>query len=785
METWPLSTLAVYGPAALLALGPAVYGLVRADNPTTRAFTATMFVILGWILTDFLERVVPDPATKLWWHNACYLFIGTLPVFWFVLVLRLVGRDAILTRSVWWALWIIPLVFNLGAWTNGWHHALGGDPVPVNTPFSQVLIATRGPLYVLFYTYACVLNLCSLALLAWACRHREPLFLRQFVGFLVGEAAVLVPNLLYMLRIPPFVDFDLTSLALGVASFSIAWGVFRFRGFDATPVARATLLDQLDLALVVVDHQQRILDFNRFAAEAFSLAPTSLGRRIAAEASLPEALRDYLREGRTGPTPLVVGDRWFDAAGTWVPGSRGPVFGATLVDVTQKHQAQVRLAAQQQALLVLTERERLARNLHDSLGQQLGFLSLKAETLGRLVQGTAGAEGLVQMGLVAREANEELRSFLTETLPSRGEGTLWAQIGDLADRFHRLWGFAVVLEIPGSSEDEGLSPSQRSQAVKIVLEALHNARKHSGAGRVVVSGKRDPQGLSVAITDQGRGFSASPGGPDSWGLAIMDDRARQLGAILEVQSAPGQGTRVTLTCPPGNVPEVRAEGTAGVRVVLADDNALYAEGLAGLLTSGGYVVVGMAQDGDQALEMILRLRPEVALLDIQMPGKDGLEVARELLVQAPEVRVLLLTVSTTEDHLYQALRWGASGYLLKSKVTSADLFEALDGLGRGETVFTAAMAARILAELPPEPSEAFDLLTPRQRQVLELVEEGLTYKEIGAQIHLSEPTIKYHMGEILRRLQLSSRAEAERFVRQARKEPPAPVTGSRVPGTGS
>ncbi len=209
-----------------------------------------------------------------------------------------------------------------------------------------------------------------------------------------------------------------------------------------------------------------------------------------------------------------------------------------------------------------------------------------------------------------------------------------------------------------------------------------------------------------------------------------------------------------------------------MRILLVDDHGLFLDGLNNLLQAGSYTVVGAARDGLQALQLARSLRPDVILMDIRMPRCDGLCATRQIHAELPDIKIVILTTSAHDADLFEAIKSGASGYLLKN-LEAAQLFDCLAGLERGEAPLSRELSASLLAEFAhqaveldehatttrPEEPPTTDL-TPRQREILELVASGLTYKEVGAALHLSENTIKYHMGEILARLHLKSREQA-------------------------
>jgi DNA-binding NarL/FixJ family response regulator len=202
-----------------------------------------------------------------------------------------------------------------------------------------------------------------------------------------------------------------------------------------------------------------------------------------------------------------------------------------------------------------------------------------------------------------------------------------------------------------------------------------------------------------------------------------------------------------------------------LRLLLVDDHSLFREGLAGLIAyQEDLVVVGEAGDAATALALARELRPDIVLMDVDLPDQDGIAATRALKAALPEVAVVMLTVHDDAEKLIEAVKAGAQGYLVKN-IRGAELVEQLRGLARGEAAISRRMAARILEEFraPSQPPAPEAELTNRELEVLELVAGRRSNKEIAARLVISEHTVKNHIKNILGKLQLRSRRQAAAY----------------------
>ncbi len=206
--------------------------------------------------------------------------------------------------------------------------------------------------------------------------------------------------------------------------------------------------------------------------------------------------------------------------------------------------------------------------------------------------------------------------------------------------------------------------------------------------------------------------------------------------------------------------------TDRIRVMVVDDHPMWRDAVERDLAAAGFDVVAVAANGTDAISRFKATRPQVVVLDLQIPGPSGVEVTGEVLQADPSSRVLILSASGEPDDVLAAVKAGATGYLLKS-ASRAELLDAVGQVAAGDTVFTPSLAALVLGEfrrieepeLPPG-----ERLTARETEILKLVAKGLSYKQIAERLVLSHRTVQNHVQNSLRKLQLHNRVELTRYV---------------------
>jgi PAS domain S-box-containing protein len=469
-----------------------------------------------------------------------------------------------------------------------------------------------------------------------------------------------------------------------------------------------------------------------------------------------------------------------------VQDASGRIVGAATIarDITERKRAEAerrqheremttRVLAAQEA-----ERKRIARELHDETAQALSTLLINLDLLEPYIpeECTVLQSGCKRVRALARRALEETRAFAHDLRPAILDDVgLVGALPGLGQQCTETYGVPVQVDVDTPPMGR-LPPEVEVALFRIAQEALTNIGKHAAARSARVALALQEGTARLVVQDDGKGFDLEqvrrPTRQGGLGLYGLHERVALLGGTLALDTAPGQGVRLTVTVPlqgkseslpsPGQPSKRRGTRThVGIKVLLVDDHAVVREGLRMALDAQpGITVLGEAEDGRQALELIEELRPEVVVMDIAMPNMNGLEATRQSKRRFPDVKVVILTMYEDEGYVAQIVEAGANGCVVK-RSAGTELLLALHAAMRGERYFSPSIA-RILVEgygKQLAPTDRIGRLTEREREVLQLVAEGKTNKDIAELLVLSIKTVKVHRAHIMEKLGVHDRMD--------------------------
>jgi len=556
-----------YTPAIWLPLVVAVflvatgfYAWRHRDVPGGKPFLAISAITVPIVLSIALEAAAVAPETRLAHQKLQFIlmFAGVIPVACMVLDYAFPGRWLTRRNLV---LLSVPFLICLVLVVIDDSRLMWRAP---EANASGELVLHFAPAGAIVAAYGVAMFLFNAAVFIYVFirspQHRWPVAM-----MLAGDLAGRVMYALYVLDAAPAPA--LTLLDAFVVGHLLCWGMyaialFGFRIFDPLPAAHATAVAQMPEGMVVFNTQWRVASLNPAAASMLSMPAARTRGRLLAEilpAQGAEATRCVDPDSMPMEISIESGGELHQYAldFTALEDFRGLVIGHLLMlhDVTRQRQVQAQVLEQQRRLAVIRERERLARELHDNLGQVLAFVTTQGQAIHRLLSRGEIAEADAQVGRlvdVASEADTDLRESILGLRAAFDAQGLLPALAAYLSQYEKRYGIHTTLSAPQALGDGALDPLAEVQLLRIIQEALTNARKHARARAVWVTFVVDDGHAQVTVQDDGCGFdqqavSGDPG--NRVGLRVMHERAEEADGALAVQSAVGEGTRVIVTVP--------------------------------------------------------------------------------------------------------------------------------------------------------------------------------------------------------------------------------------------
>jgi PAS domain S-box-containing protein len=530
-----------------------IYSARRRNVPGAASLMVASLLAAAWAGGSLLEAAAVELGTKIFWFK--FQSVVQLPMITastcFVLEYAWPGRwlnRRNLVLLFFPAFWAIAMILTDNRHHLTWHgFVFNGSVQPLFGPVSWI-----SAIYFLV-----ILGALNLMVFGWlflrSPQQRWPVVL-MLAGQFAGRMLFLLERVYLLRSVPPL---DLLGMSFEFLMYALA--LFGFRIFDPIPLARRTAIEQLHSGMLVLDTHGKIVSLNPAAALIMgSPAKRLLGRSI--QGLLPagfELAADLqamvTAEISLGSAPEI---RSYQLEASALNDWRGLAVGRLLLlhEITGQKRAQAQIIEHQRALAILHEREQLARELHDSLGQVLGYTTLRMEAIRKLIadgEQAAADDQLVQMEHIVADAHADVREYILNLrIAPTDQQPFFSSLQRYLDGFLKNYGIRVDLTTGAGVEDMILSPDAQMQLFRIIQEAFSNARKHGQTDYVQLSFEIAGGMVRTRIQDNGRGFDPSRApGEGHFGLRFMRERAESLGGRLQVASMPGEGTCIDVEFP--------------------------------------------------------------------------------------------------------------------------------------------------------------------------------------------------------------------------------------------
>ena len=542
--------------AAGFDMGVAIYTWNRRSVPGALSFLLMVVMQVPFAIGAALVLASSDPSAKIFWtkFQILWLIPGVTAELCFLLDYANLNRW--LTGRTLTLLTVPPVLFAVLVITDSTHHL-----VWINFDVTHYVHPVRNWAGWVFTAYGYLASLASSVILVWLFL-RSPLHRLAAGMCLCGQLAPRITLLLEAGRVNPVAPLDFTAIAATFSTAMYAVVLFGMGMFDLLLVARGTMIEQMREGVLVLDRQQHIVELNPAAANILGLPAASARGSVVHVLSESPRWTTYLGGKGIGQSKISLGTgkdtRHYEVYKSALSHRRGFHLGYLILlhDITEKEEVQEKLVEQQRGLATLQERDRVGRELHDSLGQVLGFVKMQVQTVRALLtrgETTQAEHYLKQLAAVAQDAHADMRDYILGARAGvRSDSDFLSALESYLRRLRENYGIATELKVAPELIDAALAPMVRAQLLRIIQEALTNVRKHALTSGVRISLRLNQGHVEVIVQDNGAGFDPAllpVTSGQKFGLRFMQERAAEVGGSVKIQSAPGQGTQVIINAP--------------------------------------------------------------------------------------------------------------------------------------------------------------------------------------------------------------------------------------------
>jgi two-component system, cell cycle sensor histidine kinase and response regulator CckA len=718
MQLTPYVLLHLLSAALLGGLG--VYCWFNRNGPATATLSRLMLLCAGLALCYAFDLASSSLPEKIFWMKGRFLFLAVIPVLWLVMIVRYVGQETFLNRRRLAALFTVPILTVIMAWTSGFHTLFRYNfRLDSSGPF-PVLLWQSGPWYWLHLCYSYALFTASVALLLLSLRNAQAFYRRRSLMIIGGAFLPVLADAVFHTGIPVLPGYILSTTILFLSGLLIVWALFHNTALNVVPIARSTVLEKMSDIMIVLDGLERIVDFNEAAQKAFDLQPArSIGKPLEVLLKRWPALLDHCRRAQCAKDEVVIGagpDRQFyDLSITAIKNRRDELTGRVIIlrDMTdhkraeeehQRLQERLRRAEKMEALGTLAGG--VAHDLNNILGGIVGYPDL-------ILADLPSDSPLKEELLIIKNSGQRAAAVVQDLLTLTRRGVITTEVLSLNDVI------SEYLETPEQQKlrsfhpdvrfetrlDEGLLPVKGSRVhlAKTVMNLLVNAAEAmpEGGGATVstrnvflekpVRGYDDVQAgeyAALIVSDTGQGICADDLGTifepfctrktmgksgTGLGLSVVWGTVQDHNGYIDVQSEEGRGTTFSLYFPVTKesltekrppVPLERYMGK-GETILVVDDVKEQRELAVAMLGKLNYRAASVSS-GEEAVEYVKARQVDLLVLDMIMdPGIDGLETYRRILKIHPLQKAVIVSGFSETERVRQAREMGSGVYLRK------------------------------------------------------------------------------------------------------------------------
>jgi DNA-binding NarL/FixJ family response regulator/signal transduction histidine kinase len=772
----------IYSPFSILSAISAVVSFLVATITLLRFrksgglfLSLSMFAVTYWSFFTIFEYSAAEIASKVFWAQVSYVGVVTTPVLFYLSTLEFFRSLDQLKRNQILSLFLIPIISLVLTTTNEVHHLVWTGYSPID-PVTNLSIFGHGWWFwlgVVGYSYILIF-VAAFSLIRAAARTIYPFRIQAFLLLAAGLTPI-VGNIAYVFDISIIKGYDPTSSLFTISGLLFAIAIYRFQLVELAPMAFQQVMDHLVNAIFIVDHKNRLVYLNIVAKQILAFGQDQiLEHPLTKKPAIGDVIHfsERIIEAQSDVTLGQPGSlRHYLVKITNLYEKKDVHSGTVIVldDVTTQRNAQLVM----QKAIRTKERDRLIQDMNKELDTLFTSMQGRIESIGQEIKSANYPAALSRLNalLVAtqgvdREVRKSMLDINTNAQDVRGFSSM---LKIYLDRFQVIAGMRVTTSLPETSIDQLLSQNAFSILFHIIQDSLTIANKITKANLVQFIFTIEEKHLGVLITEDGD-ISPEQTSQLTLGLEKIKDHCDKCNAVAEIRTTPNQGTQILLKFPlTGNTKP--KNDLAGVRVMLADDHTLFSEGFSNLLTGQGMNVIGIVQTVEEVSRLTSELQPEVLIIDPTIPSLEKNHTIAKVKESSPKTIIVCLSDEPEDTLLTHTIQNGIHGFLLKDQPTE-EIMAGLWSIINGEATFAPRLTNRLAnAFMLPKVTQKDQArqtlkaagLSGKQIEILEMVAAGRIYKEIAAEISLSESAIKYHSERILTLLKVKNRGELIKY----------------------